>query len=134
MYGEVLEREYREPERFSAHRYTVDAFAVQHPGTPSPQSIQSVTLHLMSLCAVMKHGASPEDATKILQAAAKQLKPEFVWITPPPDRGCLTVFDLHEVETAAAHRAVARSWAQSVWEAWHSSHASVERWLQRLRA
>ena len=53
-YGEVLAREYNDPAFMAAHRLTVDAYAVQHPGRPSPQSIQSVALHLISLCLVLE--------------------------------------------------------------------------------
>ncbi|HLF87607.1 MAG TPA: DUF5946 family protein [Anaerolineales bacterium] len=32
----------------------VDAYAAQHPGTPSPQSIQSVAVHLIALYGVLE--------------------------------------------------------------------------------
>ena len=42
VYGEVLAREYEDPYFFEVHRLTVDAYAVQHPGSTDRQSIQSV--------------------------------------------------------------------------------------------
>ena len=41
---------------------TVDAFAVQHPGIPSPQTTQSVAIHLMVLHGVLKRGLEPSQA------------------------------------------------------------------------
>ena len=58
-YGEVLAREYADPDLFAkVHRMSVDAYAVQHPGRPSPQSIQSVAVHLISLCTMIEKDAS----------------------------------------------------------------------------
>ena len=39
LFGEVLAREYEQPAYFAVHHLTVDAYAVQHPGTPSPRTI-----------------------------------------------------------------------------------------------
>ena len=38
----------------AAHQLTVDAYAIQHPGKPSAQSIQSVCVHLISLYASLE--------------------------------------------------------------------------------
>ena len=56
MYGEVLAKEYGEYRYPSVHRLTVDAYSVQHPGTPSRRSIQSVAVHLVSLYLVLERG------------------------------------------------------------------------------
>ncbi len=54
LYGEVVAREYLDFLAYGAlHRLTVDTYAAQHPGLLSPQSIQSVALHLMSLSLVL---------------------------------------------------------------------------------
>ena len=58
IYGEVLAREYSDLAYAAVHRLTVDAYAVQHPGQPSPQSIQSVGVHLLRLCLILEHGFS----------------------------------------------------------------------------
>jgi len=93
VYGEVLAREYGDISYASLHRLTVDAYSVQHPGQPSPQSTQSVALHLMSLCLVLERGVEPARATAFLQAAAEP-KGQFVWPGAPearPDLGGLRV-------------------------------------------
>ena len=61
IYCEVLAQEYSDIAFATAHRLTVDAYAVQHPGTPSPQSIQSIGVHLapaLSDSRVRFHGRS----------------------------------------------------------------------------
>src|SRR3990172_11930020 len=86
VYGEVLAREYGDVSYASLHRLTVDAYAVQHPGRPSPQSTQSVALHLMSLCLVLERGVEPARATAFLQVAARD-KQRFVWLAPAGSLG-----------------------------------------------
>src|SRR4051812_1460015 len=55
-YGEVLALEYSNPAYAENYRFGVDAYAVQHPGRPSPQSIQSVAVHLIRLCLLLECG------------------------------------------------------------------------------
>ena len=81
-YGEVLAREYTDFQYQKVHRLTVDAYAVQHPGQPSPQSIQSVALHLISLCAIFEADVQMNEATKIIAQAAER-KERFEWLAPP---------------------------------------------------
>ncbi|HED04410.1 MAG TPA: hypothetical protein ENI60_06555, partial [Candidatus Fraserbacteria bacterium] len=80
-FGEVLAREYSDPIYFGVHRLTVDAYAVQHPGSPSRQSIRSVGVHLIRLCLFLEHGLSAENANDAMLKAAK-LKHTFVWLEP----------------------------------------------------
>ena len=49
IFGEVLAKEYEEYDYPPVHRLTVDAYAAQHPGTPSKKSIQSVAIHVIGL-------------------------------------------------------------------------------------
>ncbi len=48
-YGELLAKEYGEPNYMKFHRWTVDAYAAQHPGQPDPRATSSVYIHLMAL-------------------------------------------------------------------------------------
>ena len=61
-YGQILAREYSNALYFEVHRLTVDAYAVQHPGSTDRQSIQSVGLHLIRLCLFLEHGLTAENA------------------------------------------------------------------------
>jgi hypothetical protein len=130
-FGEVLAREYSDMAYARAHRLTVDSYAVQHPGRPSPQSIQSVSLHLISLCLVLEHHVSIQRATEVLQESA-QYKRSFVWLDPPPVRGEVTVADVNVAENAARHVELVWTWAKSVWAAWAPHHDAIEAWLQRF--
>lgn len=127
-YGEVLAREYSEPSYASLHRLTVDTYAVQHPGRPSPQSIQSVALHLMSLCLVLERGVEPGRATLFLQTAARE-KGRFLWLASPESRGSITVKDVHRAESVAEHLKLVRAWADSAWSSWSSHHETIRAWL-----
>jgi len=40
----------------------VDVYAAQHPGTPSPQSVNSVAIHLMVLYGVLERDFRPAQA------------------------------------------------------------------------
>ncbi len=129
-YGEVLAREYGDPSYLHVHRLGVDAYAVQHPGQPSPQSIQSVGVHLIRLYLFLERGLTPANANDAMLAAAKW-KREFVWLDPPPSRGAVTVADVHAATTPAAHADAVRAWARSAWEAWTPHHAMVRAWAAR---
>ncbi len=128
VFGEILEREYGNPAFAAQHRLTVDNFAVQHPGQPSSQSIQSVCLHLISLCLVLERGVAPAYATRVLSAAARD-KQRFVWLTPPESLGVVTVADVRAVSSARDHTQRVRDWAESAWTAWSPHHETIRAWL-----
>lgn len=129
-YGEVLVKEYTDAAYYSIHRLTVDAYAVQHPGHPSPQSIQSVAVHLISLCLVLEHGIDVQHATRAMQTAVKT-KDRFVWLMPPPSLGSITVADVHKAKNVEKHIALVRTWAASAWSAWTPYHATIQEWLPK---
>ncbi len=120
-YGEVVAREYSDPSYASLHRLSVDAYAVQHPGRPSPQTTQSVALHLMSLCLILERGVDPSRATAFFQEAAKD-KGRYVWLPPPASRGSVTVKDVYAAASAEDHERLVRAWAESAWSAWAPHH------------
>jgi Family of unknown function (DUF5946) len=68
----VLAREYQDQRFFIVHRLTVDSYAVQHPGNPSRQSIQSVGVHLVRLCLFFEHELTPDRANQAMLVAAKK--------------------------------------------------------------
>lgn|SRR5690348_1799619 len=131
-YGEVLSREYSDPALLATHRLSVDAYAVQHPGTPSRQSIQSVGVHLIRLCQFLEHGLAPEQANESMLAAGK-IKHTFSWLEPPESLGIVTVRDVLKTNGSAAHAAMVRRWAQSAWDAWAPHHEIVREWLVRSK-
>ena len=127
VYGEVLSREYSDPAFRAVHRLTVDSYAVQHPGRPSPQALQSVCLHLMSLYLVLERGLAVAYATRVMGAATRA-KERFFWLTPPASLGVVTVSDVVGVATPLQHEERVRAWAQAAWTAWAEHHATVRGW------
>jgi len=127
LYGQVLARDYADPGLRAVHRLTTDTYAVQHPGRPSPQSIQSVCVHLMSLCLVLERGLASSYATRVMDAATKT-KDRFHWLAPPASLGALTVLDAADA-TPAEYPARVREWALSAWTAWAGHHATIKGWL-----
>ena len=117
LYGEVLAREYIGVQYSQRHQLTVDTYAAQHPGTPSPQSVQSVNVHLMSICAVLEFGHAPQQAMKLIQRAIAHSM-DFSWLEPPKSMGAITIVDVHAAKNPEAHEKIVREWAQSVWNAW----------------
>jgi hypothetical protein len=128
IYGEVLAREYSDPAFMAIHRLTVDTYAVQHPGTPSPQSIQSVGIHLLRLYLILERGFNDAAAANIMTALTRQ-KGLFHWLTPPRSLGDKTVLHVWNARGAAEHTQAVREWARSAWTAWGPHHEQVKRWL-----
>lgn len=126
LYGEVLAREYQDQAFFSVHKFTVDAYAVQHPGRPSPQTIQSVAVHLIRLCLMLEKGLANERANDAIKAAAER---EYTWLTPPASMGPITVADVHKAGDLDAHKRLVREWAESAWKAWSAHHGQIKAWL-----
>ena len=127
VYGEVLAREYSEPSYFEVHRLTVDAYAVQHPGSTDRQSVQSVGLHLIRLCLFLEQGLTAENANDAMLKAGKY-KHSFTWLKPPASFGAITAADVARAKTVEEHKAVVRAWAQSSWDAWSVHHDTVRSW------
>jgi len=130
-YGEVLAREYSDYRYARVHPLTVDAYAVQHPGTPSPQSIQSVTVHLVSLCAILERDIELRQASKIIKKLTR-FKDRFRWLTPPSSMGTMTVKDVHQAGNAEEHIALVKKWAKTAWNAWSNHHPAVREWYSAV--
>ena len=131
VYGEVLAREYGDPDLFDrVHRLTVDAYAAQHPGQPSVQSIRSVALHLISLCLMIEQGATAKKTAVALKEATRE-KTRYFWLPPPASLGAITVADVRATTTTRAHEEIVRQWAEAVWLAWSPHHATVHSWLRK---
>lgn len=128
IYGEVLAREYSNPEYFEVHRLTVDAYAVQHPGSTDRQSIQSVGVHLIRLCLFLEHGLTPEKANEAMLQAGKN-KSSFYYLEPPSDLGLITAKDVYNTSTVMEHKNMVMQWAECVWDAWSIHHDTIREWL-----
>ena len=128
----VLAREYASYEALGdVHRLTVDAYAAQHPGVPSPQSMKSVGVHLIRLCLTVEQGFDVRESNRVMVAVSK-VKGDFGWLDPPASLGDVTVADVDAASGDAAHRAAVAAWARSVWEAWAPHHDAVRAWAGAL--
>ena len=128
-YGEILARDYSEFNYPPVHRLVVDAYAVQHPGKPMRQAIQSVAVHLIGLYLSLEKGL---DAKKVTQAIgrATQFSEGFVWLDPPANMGSITVADVVRTRTLEEYDCLGRDWAKSAWDAWGMHHALIRKWSQ----
>lgn len=127
LYGEILAREYESPIYWQVHHLTVDAYAIQHPGRQSAQTIQSAAIHLVRLCLQLEQGMEEDGVLRATRALA-QRKGDLVWLVPPESRGGLSVLDVHEALDASEHASSVRSWAKEAWSAWSQHHDQVRRW------
>ena len=129
VYGDVLEKEYADYQRFApVHRLTVDAYAAQHPGTPSPQAVGSVGVHLIRLHLQLEHGLPHDRANAAMLHISSRLKKDFCWLDPPASLGELTVLHVRDASDSDDHGERVREWAASVWEAWSPHHGTVRLW------
>jgi hypothetical protein len=125
-FGEVLAREYSDPRYMAVHRMTVDAYAVQHPGHSSPQSIQSVAIHLIGLFLTLELRWPAIQVTAAIKRAADTTT--FWWVDPPDSRGAITVANVVPAQSPEKHASEVHAWAKSAWAAWFPHHDQVRRW------
>lgn len=130
VFGQILTREYSDGAYRQNHRITVDSYAVQHYGKTSPQSIQSVNLHLSSLYLIYVMGFDVKAADHGLTTLGKY-KSELKWLTPPSKVGAVTVADILKAKDAMTHVNLVYEWGKSVWDAWRDHHKTVHEFVKR---
>ena len=129
IYGEILSKEYSSQNYWKNHRLTVDAYAAQHPGIESSQSIQSVAVHLLSLYFIMEEGRSHNEARELIGKATTH---KFQWLTPPDDLGGISAKNVWMAESAKEHNDMVELWAESVWFAWEMHHKTIQKWARQI--
>lgn len=125
VYEELLAKEYQDFAYSQVHRLTVDCYAVQHPGSPTAQSAQSVHVHLASIYLELIRGFPPMKIAPVMQRIIKMNRGSFPWLAPPHDLGQITVLDIARAKDAGEHRALVKKWAASLWAAWGEHQAAV---------
>jgi hypothetical protein len=128
-YGELLAAQYANPERMAFHQLVVDTYAVQHPDGDDPRAIQSVGIHLMTLCLFLEHGADPSLGTRLHRRMVD--RPVFHQLKAPPSRGRLTMLDVPLNDSPESARRAAYIWAEDVWTAWAAHHHTVRDWIDK---
>ena len=114
----------------------VDAYAAQHPGTPSDQATQSVAVHLLTLYGVLERGVPLADVLWLRQRPLRGLlearRRRFSWLAPPVFEGGLTIASIAGEPTPESRAARVRPYVESVWAAWADEHRStVADWYER---
>lgn len=132
VYGKILAKEFSRRRYFEVHPLTADSYALQHPGSPSPQTIRSAALHLLSLHAALERDLPMAMLASVKQKAKRLLRDQLVWLDPPENLGAVTVAEVARATNAADHQAWVRRWARSAWEAWAAHHDTVHGWAVRL--
>jgi hypothetical protein len=123
-YGRVLAREYGESALADVHRLSVDSYAAQHPGQPSPQSMKLVGVHLIRLCLTVERGFDVRESSRTMVAVSK-VKSGFGWLEPPASLGSVNVGHVASAVSIDRHRKAVREWSQSVWAAWATHRETI---------
>lgn len=123
LYGELLATG-------PAGQLAVDSYAVQHPGRPERRAIQSVAVHLVSLCAAFERDWPVDLATDLIRHAVDN-DPGWRWLAPEPPIGTIAVADVVAVEWVERTPLITR-WATDVWEAYADHHDQVRTWLDTV--
>jgi hypothetical protein len=117
-----------------SHRWTVDAYAAQHPGKPDPRATSSVYLHLMALYLLIEKNKTSTEATQAMQRVTRVQKAQMTWLPIPQNLGAITVIDIIQATTAHSHDSLVKQWAQSVWRAWSDQHAAIIHFTQSIHS
>ncbi len=138
-YGELLGLLYTQPTHQAALIMCVDTYAVQHPGTPNPQAIQSVVVHLLNLYGYLVRGRPiriPQMtlSERVFHSIAPPSLRTPYWLEPPSFEATLTVFDMPISGTSDAIETSTRAWAESVWAAWSAHHDQIAEWYAKYAA
>lgn len=125
LYGALLAVLSADRRMQSALVMCVDAYAVEHPGTPNPQAIQSVAVHLINMHGYLVRGRP------IAPPRLAGHKGAFHWLTPPAVPANRTVRSVPLGGSAGELVDAARLWVESAWAAWKNHHAQVDAWAAR---
>lgn len=114
----------------------VDAYAAQHPGTPSDRAIQSVAVHLITLYGVLERGVPLAEALWLrqrpLRGSLEARRRRFAWLIPPAFDGTHAIAAIVGEPTPEARAAQVRPYVEAVWSAWAAEHRStVASWYER---
>jgi Family of unknown function (DUF5946) len=123
LYGRPISLQYPRTQ------FSVDGYAVQHPGRPGPQANQSVCVHLMNLGRVLERGGEKARSARFLQQMTHR---DYPWLPPPPADHNVTIVDLLGEADPAAFAAMETAYAETAWAAWSSHHGTVRRLIDML--
>ena len=127
VFGELGAADFSSVERMAFHQMNVDAYAAQHPGAGDRRQVQSVGLHLMTLCLFVDHDVDPAHGPKLHKRMID--RPEFHALTRTGP-GELTVAHVPTDGPVEDARRASYEWGAAVWTSYEPSHGTVQEWLR----
>lgn len=126
-YQAILSREFDDLAYPEVHRLTVDAYAAQHPGRPTRQTVHSVALHLIGLYYVHECRMALNEVSGAMRHTLDK-KDAFYWLEPPERPEWMTIQDIHALHSVEAHTQQVYHWSKTVWLAWRAHHDIIKHW------
>jgi len=109
-----------------------DAYAAQHPGVEERRAVQSVGVHLVTLCAALEHGWPGTRIIELRRRAVDSPDGFWTWLDPVLPLGGLTIADVLEPPTPEARADRVTAYVDAVWRAYSPHHETVRDWTSRL--
>lgn len=121
---------------FAIQPLILDAYCVQHHGNPSPQAIQSVAIHALTLYSVLSQDVDPSQTRWVRDRLLREMKiprhERFEWLAPPPFEQCLTIAEIVQEPTPERRSESAQAYIQEVWTLWQQHHdGMLAHWYKR---
>ncbi|NJN98112.1 MAG: hypothetical protein HC875_30525 [Anaerolineales bacterium] len=129
LFAEVCALGYSDPRYSAATFYGVDAHALQHPEIHGKKNNAA---HLLRLCWIFETGQFEHSGVSPHWWQTYLQRGDIPLLTPPAERGHLTVVDVSAALTPAEHAQLMQQWALSVYQAWHSHHDWAKRELKKI--
>lgn len=126
-FSELLATCYSEADRLSFRQVIVDAYAAQHPGEGRREQVQSVGIHLMTLCLFLEHEVDPSRGSELHRRMIR--RPTFHRILPKESTR-VTVRHVPLDGPAGNARNRAFEWSRAVWTLYSDDHETVRSWLR----
>jgi hypothetical protein len=105
-----------------------DTYAVQHPGVPERRALQSVGVHLITLCALLEREWPPERAIALRRQVVDRPPEPWPHLPVALPVGTVTVADVLATPLPERDGRV-RDWADGVWAAYSDHHERVRQWV-----
>jgi len=129
-FNALLAAEYQSAALRGVNRLTVDAWAVQHPGSAGDgRAVRSVGLHLARLMLQLENPRPPRETNAVMLDFARHkatLRPLV-----PPSAFAITAADVAPFAGTSLHEAKVRGWAAAAWRDWSAAHAYIRDWVAR---
>jgi hypothetical protein len=131
VYGDILAKEFSDPEYFKVHRITADTYGAQHIGNQEDRRArQSANVHLIALYLSF---AQKADKTTVLTFIRKatEIKQDWPPLLQRKNPQWLTVQDIIKADNPSSHASLVAQWGQSVWESYADCHEEIIRTYEK---